>query len=224
MNGDVTRAVQVQLHHHALREIADGGLEGGLHGEGGVAHDFRHMLVALAQGVEEMGGRGACVIFGDQGLATAGIARHAGQCRGVFGRQDPGIAQGPDQRDRAGGVAADIGHARGTRDGLALSWQFGHPVGPAGRDPMRGGGVDDARVARKRHRLARGVIGQAEDGDVGLREGLGAGVGVLAAGRIDRDEVHIRAPIQPLADLQAGGAGLAVDEYLGHHGRRLLCQ
>jgi hypothetical protein len=43
--------------------------------------------------------------------------------------------------------------------------------------------------------------------------------GVLAQGRVDRDQLQIAAAFQPLADLQARGARLAIDEDLGGHAR-----
>ena len=89
---------------------------------------------------------------------------------------------------------------------------------------MRGRGVDQPhrQIGRKRHRLARSIVGQAQDGHVRSLETGAAGIGILAQRMIYLDQLDIVAPGQPVADLQAGRAGLAVDEDLMCHVRPLL--
>ena len=84
---------------------------------------------------------------------------------------------------------------------------------------MRGRGVDHARsgVADQRHALLRRVVGQAEDGDVGLAQEVGARGRILAALDRDRDDFDVVAAGKPRPDLQAGGAVFAVDEDFRFH-------
>jgi hypothetical protein len=71
------------------------------------------------------------------------------------------------------------------------------------------------------HRLARRVVVQAQDDEIDLGHEFAFGRRVLAA--IGRDAHHLDGghALQPLANLQPGGAGFAVDENLGH-GRSAL--
>ncbi|MDT4864815.1 hypothetical protein FQZ97_995880 [compost metagenome] len=57
---------------------------------------------------------------------------------------------------------------------------------------------------------------QAEDHQVHARHQFALGSGVLALLRRDAHQFDLGHRDEPLADLQAGGAGLAVDEDLGH--------
>jgi hypothetical protein len=79
-------------------------------------------------------------------------------------------------------------------------------------DPDLAGGID------QRHRLARRVVGQAEDGEVGLVERLAPRGGVLAPGFVERDELKFAAAGEPVADFEPGGARGAVDEHGLRHG------
>ena len=64
----------------------------------------------------------------------------------VIGRDQAGIGQRPQQRDRAGRVAAGIGDALRAADLVALpGFKFRKAIDPAGRDAMRGRGIEDAR-------------------------------------------------------------------------------
>jgi hypothetical protein len=82
---------------------------------------------------------------------------------------------------------------------------------------MRGRGVDHHRVgvAERRHQLLGRRIGQAEHGDVGRLGDLGALAEILAVGHRQLEQLDVGAVLQPVVDLQAGGAVLAVDEDLG---------
>jgi hypothetical protein len=99
--------------------------------------------------------------------------------------------------------------------------QLGKAEHPAFGHAVRGAGVDDAGLlARQRvdhgHRLARRVVVQAQDDQVHRGHELALGRRVLAACRVDADHGHAGHVLQPFADLQAGGAGLAVDENPSH--------
>ena len=95
-------------------------------------------------------------------------------------------------------------------------YELGEAVRPALRDPVRGGGVDDDGVGIGAHRdcLDRRVVGEAEDGGVRGVEKLGALGGILAIVAGERDDLDIVAAGEPVADLEAGRARLAVDEDL----------
>jgi len=90
---------------------------------------------------------------------------------------------------------------------------------------MRGRGVDDTRgivAVEQRHGLARGGVRQAQDGDIGLTQEIGAGGRVLAVRLGDRQDVEVTALRQPRPDLQSGGAVFAVDEDFRCHFRHSL--
>ena len=95
--------------------------------------------------------------------------------------------------------------------------ELGEAVGPAVGDTVRGAGVDHhgVGVTQRRHQLLGRRVGQAEHGDVGRAGDLGALGEVLAVGHRQLEQLDVRAVLQPVVDLQAGGAVLAVDENLG---------
>ena len=91
----------------------------------------------------------------------------------MVGGDDAGIDQRPDQRDGAGRIAAGIGDALGARAlaSACVGVELGEAVDPAGRDAMRGRGIEDARrlVAERigeRHRFLGGIVGQAQHDEV----------------------------------------------------------
>ena len=71
--------------------------------------------------------------------------------------------------------------------------------------------AEAATVADEVDRLARRIVRQAEDREVGGAQALRAGGRVLATDRIDLDQREVVAAGEPLADLEPGRAGLAVD-------------
>ena len=80
---------------------------------------------------------------------------------------------------------------------------------------MRAGSVDDARAIGRIdqfHRLAGGIVGQAEDRDIGFVERFTPGLGILALRIAKPDEGELAAPFEPLGDFEAGGARGTVDE------------
>lgn len=83
-------------------------------------------------------------------------------------------------------------------------------------------GVDHSHlgVVDSRHGLAGGVIGQAQQGDVGAVDGLAAALRVFALGLGQGQQAQVAAALQAGMDLQAGGALVAVDEdNWGMHGQ-----
>ena len=86
--------------------------------------------------------------------------------------------------------------------------------------PVRRAGVDhlDRRVLDHGDRLARRLVGQAKDGQVGGVQHPGAGGGVLAVRFGEAQKFHVGAARQPGADLQARRTGLAIDKNFRGHG------
>jgi hypothetical protein len=74
------------------------------------------------------------------------------------------------------------------------------------------------RVRHQRHRLARGGVGQAQEGHVGGVEQPCALGGVLALVGVDLQQLDVAPAGQHLVDAQAGRALLAVDEHGERHG------
>ena len=89
---------------------------------------------------------------------------------------------------------------------------------------MRGRGIDHPGRIAVDHgdRLARGIIGQAENGDVGFVQRVAPRRRVLARLAGQMNQVQFGAGFQPLADLQPGGPLFAVDEYGVCHVRCLF--
>ena len=75
------------------------------------------------------------------------------------------------------------------------------------------------RVVDHRHRVARRGVGQAKDGDVARVEGDPAGGRVLA--QVGRQRADAEFPAaEPVLQVEAGGALVAVDEDVEVHGVR----
>ena len=132
---------------------------------------------------------------------------------------DSRVDEGAGEENESGGIAARIADPRHLADFPALMpVELGQSVDPAVRDPVRGARVEHPHVVARHetHRLARRVVGKAEDHDVGLVEIPAAHLRVLARRLRNLDERHIPARRKPLADLQPGRAGLPVDEYVRH--------
>ena len=77
-----------------------------------------------------------------------------------------------------------------------------------------GGGVTQA--VGQRHGFARSGVGQAEHHQVNVAHEGATGLGVLAAVVGQAAQGHCGQGEQALADAEAGGAGLAVDEHGCH--------
>ena len=145
----------------------------------------------------------------------------------MIGRHQAGIDQRPQQQDEGAGMAARVGDALAAADGVALAGcQFGQAEDPARRRAVRGAGVDEAglRVGDQRRGLARGGVGQAQEGHVGGIQQPRALGGVLAPIGLDAQHFHVAPRGQVLVDAQAGGAFLAIDKDGVRHGApRLRC-
>ena len=220
--------MQRQLHQHALVEIAHAGYEDRLAGQAAVGHDFRNVLVRQAQCIQFVRSRAAGLVGLDHLAAATAVAAHRRQRHRVVGGQHAGIHQRAQQGDGAGGIAAGVGHALGFADGLGLlGVQLRKAVDPVRVHAVCGGGIDDARLAAgqgvdQRHRLARGIVVQAQDHHVHFAHQLLLGGGILAQCRVDADDLDAGHSGQAFADLQAGGSGLAVDENFVHGHRVFL--
>jgi len=217
------RQLQGHRHRHALRIVSDGGHEQRLTRQPRMGGDFRQVFLVLRGAVEEGPVDRARLEFLDHRLAAAGIARDPGQRDGRIRRDHPGIDQRPQGRDGTGGPAAGVGDAGGAADRVALALrQFGKAIGPVRGDAKGGGGVDQPGLQPGRGRrggnVFRSRVGQAEDGNLSLGKGGQPRGIVLAQGGVDADQADVGALFQPLADLQAGRADIAVDEHLARHG------
>ena len=217
------QGMQVQRHldDHAAIGARDGGREQRRMLQPGVTLHFRDVLVGDIERVGAVGGRlRAAFEIGDHAFAAAGIAGHRVHGQRPVGRDQPGAHQRPDQRQKAGGIAAGIGDPLRLRDRRELRRiEFGEPVGPAVRDPVRGRGVDHAGaiVVDQLDGFARSVVGQAQDDEIGVVQRRLARLGVLALCIVQRDDRDLRAIGQPFANFEAGGAGGAVDEDRNAH-------
>ena len=220
--------VQRQLHQHALAEIAHRRREDRAARHAGVAHDFRQVLVAQAQRIGLERRRCALFVGFDHGAPAARVATHRWQRHRKVGWQQAGVHQRTQQGNGAGGVATRIGHALGALDGRHLARaQLGETIDPAFGTAVRRAGIDDAwAVARQSighgHRLDGGIVVQTQQHHIGFAHQRALGLGVLAARRVDAQYFNSRHALQTLADLQAGGACLTVDENL-RHGRKSFC-
>jgi len=219
--------VQGQLDQHALLEVAHRRDEDRATREAGVGHDFRDVLVLQTERIELVGRCFTLLVGLDHGAATTGKAADGGQADRVIGGQHASIDQGAQHGDGAAGVTTRVGHALGIHHGLALiGCELGETEHPARCDAVRCGRIDDlGLVAHHRvdhgHRLARGVVVQAQNDQIHLGHEIAFGGRVLAA--FGRDAHHLDGghALQPLANLKSSGTGFAVDENLGH-GRSAL--
>ena len=137
-------------------------------------------------------------------------------------RDQPGVHERAKPGDGPLRPAARVADATRPADRVGLLGpDLGEAVGPALARAVGGGGVDDPhRVALdQRCALARRTVGQAQDRDVRGVQQAPALLDVLALARIDLEQGQVGAPGEPLADLQARRAGLAVDEYRRGHVR-----
>ena len=186
-----------------------------------VLHDLGHVLVLQAQRIGLEGRRVARFVGLDHGAAAARIAADRGQGDREVGGQQAGVDQRAHHGDGAGGVAARVGHAVGLGHRLALAGrQFGKPKTHAGFTrcaveasmifgflPLNWSiSATDSRAASScRHRITRSTPA--------ISSRL-ASASLRSSGAMLTSSMRHRC--EPLADLQAGGAGFAVDEDLGH--------
>jgi hypothetical protein len=179
-----------------------------------------HMLMGEAERV----GPPACVgspLFKlrDHRFAATGITGHGIDGQRPVARDDPGTDQGLDQREETRGIAAGIGYPLCAAQMVPPAFEdFGEAERPAGCRPVRGGGINHAGpvIVDQADRLDRGVIGEAEDDDIGVVQHLAPGSGILPTRLIDFEDREFRAPRQPLPYFKAGCAVATINENARH--------
>ena len=182
------QSVEMQRHadQHPLAEVADRGLEDRPRGQAGIELDFGHVLVLELKPVELERRRLARLIGLDHRLAAARIAADRADRDGLVLGDHAGIHQRAQKRDRAGRMAARIADLAGFGDRLPLPRdELRKAIGPAGRDPMGGRGVDHAGRVRahgvdETRRLFGRLVRQAKDHDIDFAVELLLGGRVLA--------------------------------------------
>ena len=161
-------------------------------------HISAHMLVLQTQAVGAhslmriMGGV-LVLELGDHALAAAGIARHRIDRQRKAGRDKALAHQWRDQGQKAGRIAAGIGHPGGMGHGVPLSRaQFCKPISPAGRGPVGGRGVDHPHLGAfdQGYRLARRVVRQAQDHHIRIVQRGLTRRGVLAPLAFQRQQLQ----------------------------------
>jgi hypothetical protein len=190
-----------------------------------MGHDFRHMLVRQGQRIGEIGSGDRIVaarIFHlrDQLLATAGVAGHRIDRHGIIRGQQPCAHQGGDQGDCPGRIAARVGNELRAGDALSLAFgQLGKAESPVGIAPVGGRGVDEPRsgVGRECHRFPRGIVGQAQNGNVGFAQKPGPDSRIPPLLNRHRHQLDVAPFLQPRYDLQASCSVFTVNENLGSH-------
>src|SRR6478735_6285230 len=127
--------MQWDRYQHALAKITHRRHEDRPPREMRIKLSIRNMLVLETKAVELEGRRAAILEARDHGLAAAGIAAHCIDGDRIILRQQAGIDQRPQQRDRTGWIAARIGDFpfRPYLVGL-VGLQLRKTVSPVGRD------------------------------------------------------------------------------------------
>ena len=170
--------------------------------------------------------RGAGFVSFNHAAPAAGVTTHRRQTQSKVSRDQAGVNQRAYQGNGAGGVATGVGDAAcALHGGLLAGGQFGKAVDPAGRGAVRRRGVNDlgAGLAAGRchgvndgHGFSGSVIMQAQNDhiDPGHQRAFGSRVFAQFGGNAHQlDAGHV---LQPFTDLQARGAGFAVDKNFGH--------
>ena len=215
--------MEMQRHRfeHALPVVADRRHEDRPPGQVRVKLRLGQMLVLEAQTVKLEGRRAAVLETRDHGFAAAGIAAHRIDGDGIIRGHQAGIDQRPQQRDRAGRIAAGVRDLPRRLDFFGLiGRQFRKPVSPVRRDAKRGRGVQHLRrrgahAVDQLDRLLGGVIRQAQDHEIDVRHQRLLRLRILALVVGNRCHRHVVLRAEPLGNAEAGGAGAAVDEYDG---------
>ena len=178
--------MQRHRHQHALPVVADRGNKDRPAHELRVKLRLRQMLVLEAKAIEFEGRRRAVFETLDHGLAAARITAHRIDGDGIVRRQQPGIHERPQQRHRAGRIAARVRDfpRRPYLVGLVRR-EFRKAIGPVGGDAKGGRCVQHLGGGRshavdQRNRLSRGLIGQAEDDEVHFLHQRALGPRILA--------------------------------------------
>ena len=157
--------------------------------------------------------------------AAAGVARHRWQGHGVVRRHQPCIHQRAQQRNRACGVAAGVGHAGGGLHRFKLAGaQLRETIDPVRRHAVGGRCINDLDGAAgfcgdavdQRHRLACGIVVQTQDDQIHLGNQRPLGRGVLAQLGRNADQFHTSHTLQAVTNLQTRGASFAINKDFGH--------
>ena len=165
------------------------------------------------------------LIFRDHLLAAAGVTGEGEAGQGVVLWEHPHGRQGVDAGDEAGGVTAGVADPLALADQRAVELgQLRKAVGPVLRGAVGSGGVDDAgrRILHHAYRLPGSVVRQAQKHQVRFVEEFLPLRRVLALILVDEQQLNVRPGRQTIVNLEAGGALLAVNIYLGFHGASLL--
>jgi len=171
---------------HSLSEISDRRDEQRGGRQSCEGRDFRHMLMFEAERVKLERRRLVRLISLDHLAPAPGIARDGVNRHRHVGGDKTGVDERAQQRYGARRITAGVGHARRVRDFFGLSGrEFGEAIDPARRHAMRGRRVEQTRRALAQFvaeldRLARGVVGQAQDRQVDAGEQIALGARILA--------------------------------------------
>ena len=178
---------------------------------------LRQMLVVQRQTV---GARGVqrrvdalALVLGDHLFAAAAVAGQARDRKVRSLGDKPPLHQRRNGCDKAGGMAAGHRHAGGGRQRRAGAVQLRQAVDPAGRCAVRRAGVQNPHItAHQRHDLARGVIRQAEEGEVTLIDDRRPGADILAVCLGNLQKLKFIPLRQTVRDPQPGSAGTSIHE------------
>ena len=191
--------------------------------QAGMFPDLGHVFVLQVQaiGLERQGRcRARAFVRGDALASAPGVAGHGMDAQRRVAAQAPGLHQRAQQRNGAGRITTRVADPQRAGDARILAGRhFGKAVYPVRMGAVCRGRVDDPhpRIADAGHGLSRCRVGQAQHHHVAIVGSLRTRGGVLAQAVRQGNEVDVRAPGQPLPDLQAGGALVAVDEYAEAH-------
>ena len=204
-------------HHAAVRRDHCGGEQRGM-GKPGIDLHFGYVLVIQGQAVIAVGDVAIGLEPFDQCLAAARIARDRVAAVRPVRREQALADQRRQKRDEAGRIAAWIADQRGIRH-LVPAGDFGKAEYPAIGSPVGRRSIDDPhfRVPGQHGGFAGGVVGQAENGEIGGMKGVTPGAGLLALLVVKQQQFKFAATFQPLDDLEPGGSGRAVDKHPGAH-------
>ena len=140
-------------------------------------------------------------------VPAARITADAGQTQGEIGGNQACIHKWANQRNRACGVTAWVGHAGGRTDAIGLAGaQLGKAIDPIRMGAVCGRSIDDARLMTAHgvnhgHRFTRRVVVQTQDDHIGLRHQSTLGLGIFALGRVYADQIDLWQQSQTFAYL-----------------------
>ncbi len=182
--------------------------------------DFFEMFMLQVEGVVAHWALGIIGVIGlgiggDHILSSAGISGDGMDCDWMIARHDVRRDQRPEQRERADCIASWVGDVFCCSDSLWLSFvPFWHAIGPVFFGAVSGACVEQFEARRCGHAdgFARGVIGQAEHGEVGAVEGVLARAGIFALFVGEQNEFDAGLFGESFVDLQSGCADMTVYE------------